>query len=103
MLKRGLFYSCACTLTLLFSSSLIPAYADDVDRVRQLRSSDQILPLSKILAAVESRYPGTLLNVELEDEHNRIIYEIEVLGSDHVIRQINVDARNGTIIDAEHN
>jgi uncharacterized membrane protein YkoI len=80
----------------------VSVHADDMDRIRQLRSSDQVLPLSTILIRLEQQYPGTLLNVELEDESDSIVYEIEILGADHIIRQIKVDARNGHIIKSEH-
>lgn len=80
----------------------VSVHADDMDRIRQLRSSDQVLPLSTILIRLEQQYTGTLLNVELEDESDSIVYEIEILGADHIIRQIKVDARNGHIIKSEH-
>ncbi len=89
------------TLMLLLGSSANVASADDVDRVRQLRSSDAILPLSTILAGIEQRFPGTLLEVELEDEHGQVLYELEMLGRDQVIRTIKVDARNGHLLSVE--
>jgi uncharacterized membrane protein YkoI len=87
----------ALTLLLLIGSTNT-AVADDVDRVRQLRNSDSILPLSTILVGIEHRFPGTLLEVELEDEHGQVFYELEMLGRDHVIRTIKVDARSGRVL-----
>jgi len=94
---------CALTLVMLCVGVSGSAFADDVDRVRQLRSTDSILPLSNILSRIEPRYPGTLLDVELEDEKGVIFYEIELLGPDHMIRIIKVDARSGQIIAPEQN
>jgi len=88
-------------LLLLLTGSVDVAIADDVDRVRQLRSNDAILPLSTILAGIEHRFPGTLLEVELEDEHGQVLYELEMLGRDQVIRTIKVDARSGRILTTE--
>ncbi len=85
-------------VVLLTSSS---AYADDVDRVRQLRSNDAILPLNKILGSIEKQYPGSLLDVELEEEHGQILYEIRLLGRDHAVHEIKVDARSGKIVAVE--
>jgi len=85
-------------VVLLVSSS---AYADDVDRVRQLRSNDAILPLNKILGSIEKQYPGSLLDVELEEEHGQILYEIRLLGRDHAVHEIKVDARSGKIVAVE--
>jgi len=77
------------------------ASADELDRVRQLRDHDAILPLARILANVERRYPGALLDVELEEERGALIYEVKMLGHDHVMRSISVDARSGRILAAE--
>jgi uncharacterized membrane protein YkoI len=85
-------------VVLLVSNS---AYADDVDRVRQLRSNDAILPLNKILGSIEKQYPGSLLDVELEEEHGQILYEIRLLGRDHAVHEIKVDARSGKIVAVE--
>jgi uncharacterized membrane protein YkoI len=74
------------------------AMADDVDRVRELRSTESIRPLSDILKGIEKKYPGTLLEVELEEEDGRIIYEIEMLDRDRNIHHLEVDARTGLIV-----
>ncbi len=92
-------------LALLLTCGAVAAVADDMDRVRQLRDSDTILPLTTILSAVENRYPGTLLDVELEEEMENgrklVIYEVEMLGRDQVIRTIRVDARSGRVLGLE--
>jgi len=78
--------------------STASAFADGVDRVRELRDTKSIRPLSLIIQGIERKYPGTLLDVELEEEDNKIIYEIDILGRDQVVHHIEVDARSGAII-----
>ncbi len=92
------------TALLLVSSCVIQSAIadDDMERVRQLRFSGVILPLSDILKNIEQQYPGTLLEVELEDEHNGLVYEIEMLGQDQVIRHLEVDASTGKVKLKEH-
>jgi len=92
---------CVLVLLMLCVGASDSVFADDVDRVRQLRSTDSILPLSDILSNIQRRYPGTLLDVELEEEKGIIFYEIELLGLDHMMRTIKVDARSGHIIASE--
>jgi len=75
--------------------------ADDMDRVRELRSTASIMPLSQILRAVEKQYPGTLLEVELEEEKGQVLYEMELLGRDKVVHKIKVDASNGRILSVD--
>ncbi|WP_173404058.1 PepSY domain-containing protein [Paracoccus marcusii] len=38
-----------------------------------------MLPLEQILARIEARHPGRIVEVELEDEDGLWLYEIEVL------------------------
>jgi len=74
---------------------------DDLELVRQLRNTESILPLSQILKEIEVSYPGTLLDVNLEYEDLKLIYEIEILDSKHVVQEIKVDAITGKILTVE--
>lgn len=85
-----------CTCVTLALPAVV--HADDVDRVRELRISKSIMPLSRILSHVQKRYPGTLLKVELEEEKGQVIYEMELLGKDKVMRQLKIDAKTGKIL-----
>jgi|OM-RGC.v1.030645694 uncharacterized membrane protein YkoI len=71
---------------------------DDMSRIRHLRDTQSILSLTDILASVEKKYPGTVLDVELEEEHGQIIYEIELLGRNKKIHHLKIDARSGKMI-----
>jgi len=74
---------------------------DDLELARQLRNTESILPLSQILKEIEASYPGTLLDVNLEYEDLKLIYEIEILDSKHVVQEIKVDATTGKILTVE--
>jgi len=104
-LKRSRIFSCLAASLALFALtlSLVPqsSLADDVDRVRQLRSTASILPLSQILGTVEKKYPGTLLEVELEEEKGKVIYEMQLLGKDKIVHKIKVNAQNGNILSVD--
>ncbi|MBN4082441.1 MAG: hypothetical protein COB41_02190 [Proteobacteria bacterium] len=75
---------------------------DDIEQVRKLRNTESILPLSQILKKIEASYPGTLLDVELEYEDAKFIYEIEILDANHVVQEMKVDASTGKILTTEH-
>lgn len=48
------------------------------------------------------RYPGaTLLEAELEEEDGLFIYEVELLTGDGVVRELELDARDGRILKDE--
>lgn len=82
---------------LLFGSSLSMADADH-DRARQALESGQILPLRSILERVEREYPGQIVDVELERDEGRWVYEIKVLRAGGALVKLKLDARDGAFI-----
>lgn len=68
---------------------------DDYIEARRLLDSGEILPLEVILGNVRQIFPGKVLEVELEKEDRNIVYEIEVLGGNGVIKEIYIDAKTG--------
>ncbi len=73
----------------------------DYIEARQLLDSGKILPLEEILEKVRQKFPGKVLEVELEKEDQQIVYEIEILGSNGIVNEIYVDARTGELLLAE--
>lgn len=69
----------------------------DHERVREAVARGEMVPLSVILADAQRRHPGTVLDVELDDDE----YEIEILGANGVIMELEYDARTGALLDAE--
>ena len=70
----------------------------DHDRARQAMEAGEVLPLPKILQAVERDHPGRVLGVELERHRQRWIYEIKMLRNDGRLLKLKVDAREATIL-----
>ena len=71
---------------------------DDHDEAKRLLQSGDILSLEAILERLQPTYPGKILEVELERENGRIIYEIELLAEDGVVYKIEVDAKTGEVL-----
>jgi uncharacterized membrane protein YkoI len=92
----------ASTMVIIVGVAVPHALADDIDQVRKLRSTESILPLSQILKNIKTTFPGTLLDVELEYEEGRFVYEIEILGHDRRIQHLEVDARTGKLLTGEN-
>ncbi|MBT0962851.1 PepSY domain-containing protein [Denitromonas iodatirespirans] len=88
------------TPALLLSFALIaPALADsDHDRARRALDAGQVLPLPAILTRVAQDYPGKVLEVELEDEDMRWIYEIKLVQPDGRLLKLEVDAADARIL-----
>lgn len=51
--------------------------------------------------AILGETPGEILEIDLDSERGGPVYEVEVFGSDGVLREASVDARSGEVFDAE--
>jgi uncharacterized membrane protein YkoI len=84
---------------LVLSSLAAPARADDDhDRARAAVASGQVLPLRKVLDALERLQPPgqpapQVLEVELEERRGRWHYEIKLLQPDGRVTKVRLDAR----------
>jgi uncharacterized membrane protein YkoI len=92
----------ALFIAFMLLSPLHAAQADD-DHIeaRYLLDAGEILPLESILKNVREKFPGKILEVKLEREHQEIAYEVEVLGDDSVVREVYIDARTGKVLSSK--
>lgn len=98
---KSLGYAVSAILILSIQGS---ALARDLghDEVLELRRGGVIQPLEVLWQKVQDRYPSArLLEAELEEEHGRYIYEVELLTENGVVREMEVDARTGNILKDE--
>lgn len=72
------------------------------DEALRLREKGKIIPLEKVMAQVIKTYPNaSLLEVELEEEDDIYIYEVELLTENGIVRELEIDARDGKILQDE--
>lgn len=83
------------------SLSLATAQADELgqDEARALVRRGEMLSLTQLLEMHGERLSGHLLDVELEREHGRLIYEIEVLAEDGQVWEFELDAKDGRLLE----
>ncbi len=75
---------------------------DDREIVERAREAGKALPLSELLERIKAQgWTGKVLDVELEDEHDILIYEIYLLGPDGRRQEIKVDPATGRVLDAD--
>ncbi|MEE2762230.1 MAG: PepSY domain-containing protein [Pseudomonadota bacterium] len=94
----------ACLLVAGLTVSLRVAYADDDDDWRSLHrqvEAGRIKPLSEILDALAKDWRGDVIDVDIEDDDDEIIYEIELLGPQGQVVEFEIDARTGEVLEIE--
>jgi uncharacterized membrane protein YkoI len=86
-------------LALLTFCSLAAARDLDQDEALQLRQQGAILPLEQLLQQALDLHPGAkLLEAELEEKHGVYIYEVELLDTDGVVRELDLEAATGRLL-----
>lgn len=79
-------------------------YADSEfsrSEIRQLVKEGKILSLEVIMAHYPEKEYGRLLDLEVETEHGKIVYELEFLRGDGRVLEIEVDASSGLTLKRE--
>ena len=97
MFKNHFIIQALLSLLLLAPHHLTQA-DDDYIEAKHLLKSGEILPLEIILENVRKSYPGKILDVELEKKDKNIVYEIEILTENGIVKELYINARNGTLI-----
>jgi len=86
-------------LVLLAFCSIVMARDLDQDEALRLRQQGVILPLEHVVKQALDRYPGSrLLEAELEEKHDVYIYEVELLTTEGVVRELDLDATTGQLL-----
>lgn len=86
-------------LVLMLFCSLALARDLDQDEALRLRQQGVILPLEQLLQQALGRYPGArLLEAELEEKHDVYIYEVELLTTEGVVRELDIKAATGELL-----
>ena len=91
-----------CILLCVLGAST-PSWADDADHETARRAVErgELLPLAKILASASKTHPGRVLDVELERDEGRYLYEIDVLQKDGRVIELTYDGRTGELLESE--
>lgn len=71
------------------------AHDDLSNKVVEWVKEGKVLPFDTIMQRYESRLKGRLLDLEVEQKHGRIIYELEILRDDGIVYEIKIDAKTG--------
>jgi uncharacterized membrane protein YkoI len=71
---------------------------DDHERARAALRAGEVLPLATLLERLQRSHPGRVLEVELERDDGRWIYEVKLLQADGQLLKLELDARSGELL-----
>ncbi len=84
-------------MLLLAASPLL--LADDHGEARRLREAGDVLPLSSIINKLPKASRKRVIEVDLDRERGRPVYEIEALDARGRVWEYRIDARSGRILE----
>ena len=70
----------------------------DHERARAALAAGEIRPLAELLAEVERRYAGRVIEAELEREDGRWVYEIRILPASGRVFELRLDGATGALL-----
>jgi len=86
-------------LALVAAIPLAQARRDgDHDRARAAVQAGEVLALPAVLEQLRRSHPGQVLEVELEREDGRWLYEVKLLQADGQLLKLELDARTGAVL-----
>ncbi len=70
----------------------------DHERARAALQAGEVLSLQAVLERVQLKHPGNVLEVELERENGRWVYELKLLQKGGNLLRLDVDARTAEVL-----
>lgn len=90
-----------------YVSTIGAGFADDdndansLDHVHMAVKRGEIKPLGELLGKLHSQFPGDVIDVEIERENSKWIYEFKLVSDSGRLLEIYMDAATGKILDVE--
>ncbi len=88
-------------LTLFLTATLgaaLPAQAGVIEDVLGVTDAHGFVSIDTVIDAARDAVPGMVVEAELEQEHGRWIYEVEIITPNHQKVELTYDARTGALI-----
>lgn len=98
----SVFWIAGSVFFFLIPNSEVWAKKSEQEMARQAVKRGEILPLKQILEQVNSEFEGDVIEIELDEDDGEWIYEIKMLTGQNRILEIEIDARNGRVLEVDH-
>jgi uncharacterized membrane protein YkoI len=98
--RRPLLIAAIAGVCGVLAAATAPVLADDdAERAREQVEAGRYVPLEDIIRAARERYPGRVVEVELDDDDDE--YEIEILQDDGTKVELEYDALTGKLLEVD--
>lgn len=73
----------------------------DHERARAALQAGEVMPLAQLLPKLQRSHPGQVLELELEREDGRWVYEVKLLQAKGQLLKLAVDAATGEVLEVK--
>lgn len=73
----------------------------DHERARRALKEGEVRPLAEILEEIRRRFGGEVIEVELDEDDDRTVYELTILTHSGRLLEVVVDAATGAVLEVD--
>jgi len=79
------------------------AYADGTGKEddKATMATAAKVPIEQAIKTATGKVSGKVIEAELEQKHNTLVWEVEIVTSANKVMEVHIDARTGAVIDVE--
>ena len=89
-------------ITVLFVSAGLALGSDREDKNQEaVQASSAKVTMEQAIQTAKAKYPGRVVEAELESEDGALVYEVEIVSASGMEQEIEVDAQSGNILGSE--
>jgi uncharacterized membrane protein YkoI len=78
------------------------AYGDDHDTIEKAAMAAAAkVTIDQAVKTAAGKVSGKIIEAELEQKHNKLVWEVEVVTAEKRVMEVHIDAETGAIIDVE--
>ena len=88
------------TTPMLGGCAMFGGKADEIQELVQMAAQAKVT-IDQAIKIASDKQPGRVIEAELEKEHGKAVWEVEVVTPEGKIVEVHIDADSGTIIDIE--
>jgi uncharacterized membrane protein YkoI len=59
------------------------------------------ITIDQAIKTASDKFPGKVIEAELEKKHDKTVWEVEILTAEQVIKVVHIDAESGSVVTTE--
>jgi uncharacterized membrane protein YkoI len=100
-MAQGVFGELVLVVLVSVAGTMMVAESALGERNKVEKAAAVRISIEEAIKTASEKVSGTVIEAELEQRHDRLIWEVEVVTSEKKVMEVHIDAETGTVIDVE--